>query len=56
MDILFELMEDYLVDQEDGMKKLLSWFLNLVMQREADLSIHTASVTGIRLVASMAIL
>jgi len=35
MDILFELMEDYLVDQEDGMKKLLTWFLNLVMQREA---------------------
>ncbi len=28
MDILFELMEDYLVDQEDGMKKLLAWFLN----------------------------
>ena len=34
MDI-FELMEDYLVDQEDGMKKLLTWFLNLVMQLEA---------------------
>jgi hypothetical protein len=35
MYILFELMEDYLVDQEDGMKKLLTWFLNLVMRREA---------------------
>jgi putative transposase len=34
MDI-FELMEDYLIDQEDGMKKLLTWFLNLVMQLEA---------------------
>jgi transposase-like protein len=34
MDI-FELMEDYLIDQEDGMKKLLTWFLNMVMQLEA---------------------
>jgi putative transposase len=29
------LLEDYLIDQEDGLKKLLSWFLNLVMQLEA---------------------
>ncbi|MDD2835421.1 MAG: transposase [Methanothrix sp.] len=28
-------MEDYLIDQEDGMKKLLTWFLNIVMQLEA---------------------
>jgi putative transposase len=34
MDV-FELMEDYLIDQEDGMKKLLTWFLNMVMQLEA---------------------
>lgn len=32
---LFELLEDYLVDQDDGLKKLLTWFLNLVMQLEA---------------------
>jgi len=30
-----ELLEDYLVDQEDGLKKLLTWFLNLVMQLES---------------------
>jgi putative transposase len=30
-----ELLEDYLIDQEDGVKKLLTWFLNLVMQFEA---------------------
>lgn len=30
-----EFLEDYLVDQEDGLKKLLSWFLNLAMQLEA---------------------
>jgi transposase-like protein len=30
-----ELLEDYLIDQEDGLKKLLTWFLNLVMQFEA---------------------
>ncbi len=28
------LIEDYLIDQEDGLKKLLTWFLNLVMQLE----------------------
>ena len=30
--IPIDLIEDYLVDQEDGLKKLLTWFLNLVMQ------------------------
>lgn len=30
-----DILEDYLVDQEDGLKKLLTWFLNLVMQLEA---------------------
>jgi hypothetical protein len=30
MDI-FELMEDYLIDQEDGMKKLLTWFIDLFL-------------------------
>lgn len=30
-----EFLEDYLCDQEDGLKKLLTWFLNLVMQFEA---------------------
>ena len=29
---IFELIEDYLIDQDDGLKKLLTWFLNLVMQ------------------------
>ncbi len=31
---IFELIEDYLIDQDDGLK-LLTWFLNLVMQLEA---------------------
>jgi putative transposase len=30
-----DLIEDYLVDQEEGLKGLLTWFLNLVMQLEA---------------------
>jgi transposase-like protein len=30
-----DLLEDYLIDQEDGLKNLLTWFLNLVMQFEA---------------------
>jgi transposase-like protein len=30
-----QLLEDYLVDQKDGLKQLLTWFLNLVMQLEA---------------------
>jgi putative transposase len=30
-----EFLEDYLIDQEYGLKKLLTWFLNLVMQFEA---------------------
>jgi len=32
---LFDLREDYLVDKDDGLKKLLTWFYNLVMQLEA---------------------
>ena len=30
-----QLLEDYLIDQEDGLEQLLTWFLNLVMQLEA---------------------
>ena len=30
-----EFLEDYLIDQDAGLKKLLTWFLNLVMQLEA---------------------
>jgi len=30
-----DILEDYLIDQDDGLKKLLTWFLNLVMQLEA---------------------
>jgi transposase-like protein len=33
--IPIEFLEDYLIDQEDGLKKLLTWFLNHVMQLEA---------------------
>jgi putative transposase len=33
--IPIDLIEDYLVDQEGGLKKLLTWFLNLMMQLEA---------------------
>jgi putative transposase len=33
--IPIEFLEDYLIDQEDGLKKLLTWFLNLVMQLDA---------------------
>ena len=33
--IPIQLLEDYLIDQEDGLKQLLTWFLNLVMQLEA---------------------
>jgi transposase-like protein len=33
--IPIDLLEDYLIDQDDGLKKLLTWFLNLVMQLEA---------------------
>jgi transposase-like protein len=32
---IFELLEDYLIDQDDGLKKLLTWFFNLIMQLEA---------------------
>ena len=32
---LFSLIEDYLVDQDDGMRKLLTWFMNFVMEQEA---------------------
>lgn len=33
--IPLHLAEDYIIDQNDGLKKLLTWFLNLVMQLEA---------------------
>ena len=32
---IFELLKYHLIDQDDGLKKLLTWFLNLVMQLEA---------------------
>lgn len=32
---LFSLIKDYLVDQEDGIRCLITWFLNLVMEEEA---------------------
>jgi len=32
---LVNLLEDYLIDQDDGLRKLLTWFYNLVMQLEA---------------------
>ena len=32
---LFSLIKDYLVDQEDGIRHLITWFLNLVMEEEA---------------------
>jgi len=30
-----ELIEDYLIDRNEGMKNLITWFLNQVMQQEA---------------------
>jgi len=33
--IPIQLLEDYLVDQKEGLRQLLTWFLNLVMQLEA---------------------
>jgi len=33
--IPLELIEDYLIHQDEGIKRLLTWFLNLVMQNEA---------------------
>jgi len=32
---LFSLIKDYLVDQKDGTRQLITWFLNLVMEEEA---------------------
>jgi len=29
---LFSLIKDYLIDQEDGIRQLIKWFLNLVME------------------------
>ena len=31
-----DLVVDYLTDNEEGMKNVITWFLNDVMQREAD--------------------
>jgi hypothetical protein len=33
--IPIEFLEDNLNDQDDGLRKLLTWFLNLAMQLEA---------------------
>jgi len=30
-----DLVADYLIDNQEGMKNLITWFLNEVMQREA---------------------
>ena len=31
---LFSFIKDYLVDQEAGIRQLITWFLNLVMEEE----------------------
>jgi hypothetical protein len=31
---LFSFIKDYLVDQESGIHQLITWFLNLVMEKE----------------------
>lgn len=33
--IPLSVIEDYLTDQPEGMRSLITWFLNLVMQMEA---------------------
>jgi putative transposase len=33
--IPIEILEDYLIDQDKGIKNVLTWFLNLVIQLEA---------------------
>lgn len=38
---LFSLIKDYLVDQADGIRHLITWFLNLVMEEEALLQAGT---------------
>lgn len=32
---LFSFIKDYLIDQEDGIRHLITWFLNLVMEEES---------------------
>ena len=32
---LFSLITDYLVDKEDGIRQLITWFLNVLMEEEA---------------------
>jgi putative transposase len=32
---LFSLIQDYIVDKEDGIRQLITWFLNVVMEEEA---------------------
>ncbi len=32
---LFSLIKDYLVNKEDGIRQLITWFLNVVMEEEA---------------------
>jgi hypothetical protein len=33
--IPIKFLEDYLIDQDDRLKKLMTWFSNMVMQRKA---------------------
>jgi putative transposase len=46
-----DLIDDYLIDRNDGMKKLLTWFLNHVMQQEAlnQIKAHPYERTGHRI-------
>jgi putative transposase len=46
-----DLIDDYLIDRNDGMKKLLTWFLNQVMQQEAlnQIKAHPYERTGHRI-------
>lgn len=44
---LFSLIKDYLFDQEAGIRQLVTWFLNLVMEEEALLQAGAKRLKGL---------
>lgn len=44
---LFSPIKDYLVDQEDEIRQLIMWFLNLVMEEEASSKLVHSVMSGL---------
>jgi hypothetical protein len=47
--IPIELLKDYIIDQDEGIKNVLTWFLILVMQFESTATVGCGTISANRI-------